>query len=201
MLVHIIYPGHREVERLRGALREAMSVDYSGWSDDYDRQFDARSLWFALAEDARSPTLAALRLVFSELGALRGPLPMETADVSMPNRRAEGPAVEASGFWFRRWVHGMVVIHAMTTWILENDVRQLYALHDVRNSAIRGLHHGVLKLRPMPEARVSFSSFRSRADLTPVIWEVSSGDTPIFEGVRRRLERGKNDSARLVVAE
>ena len=173
----VLLPGTELAEEVRTTFRTRMERLYSGWSDNYDRQYDDHSFLFVLRGEHSGELMATCRIVFKQYNDKRYLTPMEMGDASKYAIPCEPGQVVCEGgmvsFVSRDAI--LKLMYNTLSWLVENNVTHIYTTYDTSNSLIKRLYTRTLKF-PMVEGHVAtFSDFKSKKTGEAVDWQVVGG--------------------------
>ena len=183
----VMYPGDSRIEHVRGLMRTAMCKRYAGWDDDFDRQFDDRTVWFALCVDEEY--VATCKLIFKSHDEKWHPTPIELGDLSQHHISEHHPRVcEGGGVSYTDQRYAIDLMYGIGEWMLEEDIGPCYTTYEVTNPIIQKLYTRVLGFEEVADALVSFSSFKLKKTGAPAQWQVVRLSTDPAN-VKRRMRR------------
>lgn len=183
----VMHPGDFRIEQVRDVMRKAMCKRYEGWDDDFDRQFDDRTVWFAL--EAGEEYVATCKLIFKSHNETWCPTPIELGDLAQHDIPERHPSVcEGGGVSYTDQRYAIDLMYGIGEWMLEQNIGPCYTTYDVTNPVIQKLYTRVLGFQEVVDAQVSFSSFLRKKTGAPAQWQVVRLPTdPTF--VKRRMRR------------
>lgn len=189
----VLPPGHPEADLVRRTFSARMSRLYSGWSDDYDRRFDANSFIFVLRSPDGTGYSATCRVIFKSLAGRVLDTPSETGDLDryvLPV--TSRTCCEGSMVSFVTPQDLRTLMYGVTLWAMANGVEVMFTSHDVDNPLTRRFFTRTLGFKPIEGAVVRYGSFLVTATGQPAAWQVVRVN-PIEEGpsiLRRLVEAG-----------
>ena len=174
MKIHV-FTGKNDdrANKARQIIKKNLERLYSGWSDDYDREYDSQAIWFAVERDEVSNFTATVKLLF------RGTecsdhllLPMERGDISSFSIPLDinGYAFEASGLSFTHQADLDNLMHLFLSWLQSKGVGNCYSILHKANKFVLNYDTNVGKFRIVDGKYVIFSSFCRKNK--PVEWQV-----------------------------
>lgn len=167
-------------QKFRERFKRSTLKHYRGFSIEFDRQFDRRSILLELIDNSSNETVAACRLILPALGGCRGLLPMEMGDICayVPDDRIG--IGEASGFSYSTLEDGLLLLQQMAKRLPQYGVKRLYALFDPDHPVTATVYLGIARMMVVPGARVVFSGYTDTRD-RPVNWSVAVADEETIE--------------------
>lgn len=165
---------HR-ANKARQIIKKKLKRLYSGWSDDYDQEYDSQAIWFAIERDEVSDFTATVKLLFR--GTERRNhllLPMERGDISSFSIPLDinGYAFEASGLSFSYEYEADLdnIMHLFLSWLQSKGVGDCYSILHRANRFVLDYDTNVAKFKIVDDKYVIFSNFRRKQN--PVKWQV-----------------------------
>ena len=171
--------GEKEFEKIRETVRIASSMNYIGWSDDYDRQFDSSSIWFGLRKE--DIYVATCKLIFKNQNGTSATLPIESGDLdSFVIPPPFDGVCEGSGLSLKGMRYILTLMYAMGRWMIDNRVGKVYSIVDVRNERLQRFYREALGFKILQNQFVRFSGFCYKDTCLPVQWQVICLDPEYF---------------------
>lgn len=168
----VLLPGDPRAGEIRATFRNRMEKLYTGWDDNFDKQYDNHSFLFLLSNHSGS-SLANCRVVFKHRGKGTYLTPMEMGDVSKFLIPLQDKTVCECGMMsFVSKEAALLLSYCVCRWLIENRVKWCYVTHDVKNILIKRLYIQKLGFSKIDGAMVQFSEFKSRKSGLPVEWQV-----------------------------
>ncbi len=189
MFLHIISSDNPQIERVRRTIAASLDRCYTGWSDDFDRMWDSRSLWFCLSKVPNGEYLATCKVIFKHFRGCTNQLPIEVADLerfSVPNKTLT--TCEASGLSYVNKTDALHLMYVLGHWLVANSAFPCYAICDEANLLLYRFYTRLCGFDAVPDAFASYSGFRHRDTGLPVRWKVLVLD-PASDKALRMLER------------
>lgn len=171
-IFEVLLPGDQRAREIRATFRNRMEKLYTGWDDDFDKQYDNHSFLFLL-KDHDGRFLANCRIVFKYRGKDTYLTPMEMGDVSKFQIPSQDKTVCEGGMMsFASKESALLLSYCVCRWMKENRVGRCYVTHDVKNILIKRLYTQKLGFSKIDGAIVQFSEFKSRKSGLPTEWQV-----------------------------
>jgi hypothetical protein len=166
--IYTVLPHERQrILGLRGLIGRQMNVQYAGWSDEFDAQFDSQALWFSLEEG--QDVKAVTRLMFPRADRA---LPMQLAHFNPFEARSEESFCEGSGLYFRELADIQTLFYSMACWMCEHRVAKCYVTYDAMNRVMRQLYSKYFGFEAIPgHEGMTFDGFVQRATWSTVVWK------------------------------
>jgi hypothetical protein len=177
-----------EADELRGRVKSALSSQYVGWSDNYDRQFDSHATWFGLRRGQEF--LATCKLIFKRHEGQLRQLPMESGDLRAFTLPDTIGVCEGSGLSLMGSRYILALLCGMGRWMTKHGIGYVYSIVDTRNRKLQLLYRK-LGFEFLPDQIVSFSGFRHKEDGQPVLWQVIRMSPEIFQLERNYANLGR----------
>lgn len=154
--------------KCREYVADKMSSIYSGWSNDYDSQFDAGAKYFTLIKG--NNILAAAKIVF------------KNSDVCFPLSKASSKGecslnfnhfdAEAGGVGFEDFTSVKTLFRMCSEFFLENSVGDILTCYDVSKSFTKRLYTKNFGCEIINDAIVFYNDFRHKENDKPVEWQL-----------------------------
>lgn len=187
MMQHIKFevwpPGHPETDLVRRGFAARMLRHYTGWCDNYDRQFDSHSFMFVRYAPDSGEYLATCRVVFKRLAGQIIATPSEIADLDCYSLPITSPTCcEGSMVGFATPHDMRTLMYGVITWLIANGVDEIFTTYDAANILTKRVFTRMLGFHPVSGAVVRYRSFIVTSTGEPASWQVIRAN-PLVDGM------------------
>lgn len=159
-------------EFVRNQIAANMGDRFTGWDNEFDRQFDWHSRFFLLFDHDR--IVAGTRIVFAGSFWPQSRLPLECSDGSVEINTEKGDVAEFSGLWFEDVSLGKLVCALATEWVMAfSSDPPIYAVYEQGNRVIKRIYTRSFGLEEVPHAAIQYNGFRYSDSNLPVPWSLT----------------------------
>jgi hypothetical protein len=170
-----VFNSDERVETARNQIQHAYSKRYTGWDNEFDRQFDHQTIWFVI-DDGNDTFGAIARFVFWDRdNAHHRPLSINLADDATWQCYTDiRIQAEATGLIYTNQDNLYALVYAMFTWLDDKGIEICYSIFNPNHERVRNFNEQVLNFQPIADATMKFNNFRSVRDNQSVIWQIAS---------------------------
>lgn len=169
--IHIWQPGEGDRHGVRQIFRQRMEKLYSGWSDEYDQQWDNNSFLFAL--ESNGEYQATCRIAIKRYHEITFATSMEKAEIKSYNINGfKNICGEANMFSFTSIAALKKLSYYITAWLIENEFDFLFTCYDTDNPLTKRVFTRTLKFSIVEDGILIYSGFTSKKKNRAVKWQV-----------------------------
>lgn len=170
MLLKIVDKSDSRFHEAREKVKVAYGEKYSGWSTQFDSQFDSMALCFLILDNNK--IVATSKLIFNDnFNAFVSP---SQADQLIGFTLSDlFIYCEGTGLWYEDKKFLAPLWFAMFSWLDYHSDGTCLSLFDLKNKNVSNANIELLQFKPLHSAKVIFNDIVRNSDRTPVAWTLA----------------------------